>query len=73
MAQEKLLSKVIGNNVKKLIKERNYTQEYFAYSFGAELRTVSRWLNNGISDIDTLQAIADFLEVDIVDFLKDCE
>ena len=69
---EKYLSHIAGNNVKKIIKESVYkTQEEFAYSFGAEIRTVSRWLNSGIKNIDTLQEIAEFLDVDVLSLLNE--
>lgn len=69
---EKYLSQIAGNNVKRIIKESVYkTQEEFAYSFGAEIRTVSRWLNSGIKNIDTLQEIAEFLDVDVLSLLNE--
>lgn len=69
---EKYLSQIAGNNVMKIIKESVYkTQEEFAYSFGAEIRTVSRWLNSGIKNIDTLQEIAEFLDVDVLSLLNE--
>ena len=72
MEQNKLLSKIAGDNVKRIIKESDYrTQENFAYAFGEEIRTISRWLNGGIRNIDTLKEIASFLGVDIVDLLHE--
>lgn len=72
MAQEKLLSKIAGDNVKRLIKESDYqTQENFADLFGAEIRTVSRWLNGGIKNLDTLQEIASFLGVEVLELLQE--
>lgn len=66
------LSLVAGINLKNLIKASKYkTQEIFAYEFGAEIRTVSRWLNGGIKNIDTLEEIAEFLEVDVFELLKE--
>lgn len=66
------LSQIAGDNLKKIIKESIYrTQEEFAYSFGAEIRTVSRWLNIGIKNLDTLQEIAEFLSVDVLSLLKE--
>ncbi len=68
----KPLSEIAGENVKRLIKESRYrTQEEFAYEFGAEIRTVSRWLNLGIKNIDTLQEIAEFLSVEIEELLTE--
>lgn len=67
----KPLSKIAGENLKRLIKETQYrTQEEFAYAFGAETRTLSRWLNQGVKDIDTLEQLANFLSVDITDLLR---
>lgn len=66
------LSQIAGDNLKKIIKESVYkTQEEFADSFGAEIRTVSRWLNGGIKNLDTLQEIAEFLNVDVLSLLKE--
>lgn len=66
------LSQIAGDNLKKIIKESVYkTQEEFAYSFGAEIRTVSRWLNSGIKNLDTLQEIAEFLNIDVLSLLKE--
>lgn len=67
----KYLSQIAGENLKRLIKNSDYgTQENFAYAFGAEIRTVSRWLNVGLKNLDTLQEIAEFLEVDAISLLK---
>lgn len=66
------LSQIAGKNLKRIIKSSKYkSQEEFAYAFGAEIRTVSRWLNNGIKNLDTLQEIADFLKIDVLSLLKD--
>ena len=65
------LSIIASINVKRLIRSSKYgTQENFAYEFGAEIRTVSRWLNKGIKNIDTLEEIANFLNVDVFELLK---
>lgn len=70
--QRKPLSRIAGERLKCLIKESKYqTQEEFAFAFGAETRTLSRWLNQGIRDVDTLEQLADFLSVDILDLLQD--
>ena len=74
MAIQKPYSQIAGENVKRLIKESRYrTQEGFASAFGAELRTVNRWLNIGIKQIDTLQEIADFFSVEITILLQNNE
>ena len=71
MNNELSLSMIAGINLKRLIRSSKYrTQENFAYEFGAEIRTVSRWLNAGVKNIDTLEEIADFLEIDVFELLK---
>ena len=71
MNNELPLSLIAGINLKRLIRSSQYkTKENFAYEFGAEIRTVSRWLNAGDKNIDTLEEIADFLEVDVFELLK---
>ena len=71
MNNEISLSLIAGINLKRLIRSSKYrTQENFAYEFGAEIRTVSRWLNAGVKNIDTLEEIADFLEIDVFELLK---
>lgn len=59
--KRKPLSKIAGERLKRLIKESKYqTQEEFAFAFGAETRTLIRWLNQGVRNIDTLEQLADF-------------
>lgn len=68
----KYLSQIAADNVRRIIKESACkTQEGFASSFGAELRTVSRWLNGGIHNLDTLQEIAEFFNVDVLSLLQE--
>lgn len=62
---KKPLSKVVGANLKREIRQSRYrTQENFAFEFGAETRTVSRWLNEGLRDVDVAEEIAEFLEIE---------
>lgn len=64
-------TKRAGEVLRKLIQENYDSQEEFAYDFGTDIRTVSRYVNNGINKISILQELAVFFHVDIVDFLKD--
>lgn len=67
MAVRRAYSQIAGENVKRLIKQSHYrTQENFAYEFGADIR----WLNIGITKIDTLQEIAEFFGVQITILLE---
>lgn len=60
------LGKIVGAKIKRAIKESKWrTQERFAEAFCAEVRTVNRWCNQGINNIDTILDIADFLEIDV--------
>ena len=55
----------IGENLKRLIKESEYrTQERFAEEAFVDVRTVRRWVQNGIDSISTVAMVADILDVD---------
>lgn len=65
------LSLVVGANLKRYIKQSQWkTQEAFAYAFGAEVRTVGRWCNNGVDKLSLIQQIADFLGIDVLALLS---
>lgn len=62
--------KIAGENLKRLIKENYPSQEEFAFDYGTDVRTVSRYVNNGINKLDTIQELAYFFGVEYVDFFK---
>ena len=65
------LGRIVGVNLKRAIKESKWrTQEKFSEAFGAEVRTVGRWCNQGIDKFSLLQQIADFLGVDVYALLS---
>ena len=65
------LNKIVGANLKRAIKESQWkTQEKFSEAFGAEVRTVGRWCNQGIDKLSLVQQIADFLEIDVFALLS---
>ena len=65
------LNKIVGANLKRAIKESKWrTQERFSEAFGAEVRTVGRWCNQGIDKLSLVQQIADFLEIDVFTLLS---
>ena len=66
-----LSSKRIGANLKRLIQEsKKYpTQEKFAEAYNADVRTVRRWIKNGINDIYTIEYVAKTLGVDVMALL----
>lgn len=59
-----------GFALKHLIRERYTSQMEFAEDFGVELRTVTRYVTKGISKMVTVEEIADFFEMDLLDFLR---
>ena len=54
---------IAGQNLKQLIKENYSIQEDFAYDYGAGIRTISRYVNQGINKIDVIQELAEFFDV----------
>ena len=65
------LNKIVGSNLKRAIKKSKWrTQEKFSEAFGAEVRTVGRWCNQGIDKLSLVQQIADFLEIDVFALLS---
>ena len=61
---------IAGQNLKQLIKENYGTQEDFAYDYGAEIRTISRYVNQGINKIDVIQELAEFFNVPFEYFFR---
>ena len=64
------IQQTVGLYLKKLIQENYDSQEDFAYDFGTDIRTVSRYVNNGINKISTIQELADFFGVRFQDFFS---
>ena len=60
--------KKAGNTLRRLIQENYATQEDFAYEYGADLRTISRYINNGINKVNIIQELALFFGVAFTDF-----
>ena len=66
------LGLVAGANLKRLIKNSKYkTQEEFAFEFCTDVRTVGRWVNKGIKNLDTIQQIAAFFDIDARAFFSE--
>lgn len=64
-------SKQAGMVLRRLIQENYPSQEEFAYDFGADIRTVSRYINQGINKVNVLQELADFFQIELWDFFKE--
>lgn len=61
-----------GNTLRRLIQENYPSQEAFAFDYGIEIRTVSRYINNGINKLDIIQSLAEFFNVSFSDFFQEC-
>ena len=64
-------SKQAGLVLRRLIQENYPSQEEFADDFGADIRTVSRYVNQGINKVNVLQELADFFQIELWNFFKD--
>lgn len=60
-----------GNKLRQLIKENYSTQEEFAYDYGLEIRTVSRYINEGITKVNVIEELAEFFNVSLFDFFTE--
>lgn len=60
-----------GKRLRELIAENYPSQEEFADEYGADIRTVSRYINNGINKLDIIQELADWFCIDFMDFLQE--
>lgn len=66
-------AKQAGIVLRNLIQTHYPSQEEFAYDFGTEIRTVSRYVNNGINKISTIQELADFFNIPFTSFFEKIE
>lgn len=64
------LQQKAGMYLKQLIKENYETQQDFADDYGLEIRTVNRYVNQGINQISTVQELAEFFDVKFQDFFS---
>ena len=66
--------KVVGANLKRLIKESVYrTQANFAVAKHVDERTVRRWISQGIDSLRIVDEIADFFKIDRMSLLSERE
>lgn len=57
-----------GQKLRALIVENYSSQEEFADDYGADIRTISRYVNNGINKVDIIQDFADWFGIEFSDF-----
>ena len=60
--------RMAGEALRKLIQENYSSQEEFAYEYGYEIRTISRYINQGITKIATIQEFANIFNMDFIEF-----
>lgn len=59
-----------GTVLRRLIEENYPSQEAFADDYGTDIRTVSRYVNNGISKVYVIQELAMFFDIELIEFFK---
>ena len=59
-----------GQKLRELINQNYRTQEDFAYDFGADLRTINRYINEGINKLSVIQELAEYFSIDIKYFFE---
>lgn len=64
-------AKLAGRTLRRLIEENYPSQEEFAYRYGADVRTINRYINNGINKIDAIQQLADHFKISFLDFFRE--
>lgn len=57
--------RLAGETLRYLIKKQFATQQDFADEYGTDIRTTSRYINEGINKVDVIQELAEFFDVDI--------
>ena len=62
---------IAGKKLRNLIQENYPSQEEFAFEYGTDIRTVSRYINIGINKVATIQELADFFGISFLDFFKE--
>jgi len=60
-----------GRKLRELIARDFDSQEDFAFEYGCDVRTISRYVNQGIEKVGVIQELAMYFNVDFMDFFKD--
>jgi len=63
-------AKQAGQKLKQLIQQHYPSREKFAFDFGADVRTINRYISTGINKVGVIQELAAFFSIDFVDFFK---
>lgn len=60
-----------GKKLRELIARDFDSQEDFAFEYGCDVRTISRYVNQGIEKIGVIQELAMYFNVNFLDFFND--
>ena len=60
----------VGESLRRAQKERKVTNKSLSEKFGVSLVQVGRWRNSTDMRIGHIEAIADYLEMDVYEFLE---
>lgn len=69
MVETRSMSVNAGKNLKRIIKEKGFTQDEFAFQFGTDPANLRKWIAHGINKISTIEALSRFLNVGVMDIL----
>ena len=67
------LSHQAARFLRRALKAQHCTQENFAEKINCDVRTVRRWLKDGVQSLDNIQLICDALDVSVGDIFLDEE
>lgn len=59
---------IAGKVLRNLVQQHYSTQEAFTLDYGMDIRTLSRYINNGINKIDVIQELAEFFNIEFTAF-----
>ena len=62
---------IAGKTLRRLIRENYSSQQEFADEYGMEIRSVNRYINNGINKLDIIQELAQYFNLTVIEFLTD--
>lgn len=64
---------LVGGYLKRQLRSRHMTQECFAEKIGVDVRTVRRWIKDGVHSLDAVVDLACFFGVGVGDVLSEEE
>lgn len=64
------LSKVVSENLRRIIREKGFTQQSFAEACSEDPTTLRKQLKNGVTRLDTVEFYAERLSITVEDLLS---